>query len=215
MVLWKHPGSPPSRLAGTARRGHTRRAAAVTVGWILSLVGLLLGFSAARLSGEEKPATPVSEEQIKAAILVGFARATEWPTNTFTDSQKCFVIGMVGRDTLGDKATAIFSSHDAAKGRAVQFKIINDETEARACHVVFFPRSERRRARDLVERLKGAPVLLVGEWENFLDQNGMVNLVAKDGAMKFEINLDPVKGSNLRIPAKVLGAALNVRGKYE
>ena len=192
-----------------------RLAAAVTVGWIPSLVCLLLGLSAARLCGEEKPATPVSEEQIKAAILVGFARATEWPTNTFTDSQKCFVIGMVGKDTLGDKATAIFSSPDAAKGRAVQFKVINDETEARGCHVVFFPRSERRRARDLVERLKGAPVLLVGEWENFLDQNGMVNLVAKDGVMKFEINLDPVKGSNLRIPAKVLGAALNVRGKYE
>jgi hypothetical protein len=179
------------------------------------LVCLLLFLPGAGLTGEEKLPTQISEEQIKAAILVGFARATEWPAGTFSESQKCYVIGLFGRDTLGNPATRIFSTPDAEKGRAVQFRVINDETEARACHVVFFPRSERRRARELVERLKRAPVLLVGEWENFLDQNGMVNLVARDNAMKFEITLGPVKAANLRIPAKVLGAALNVRGKYE
>jgi hypothetical protein len=168
-----------------------------------------------QLAGEEKAAEPVSEEQVKAAILVGFARATEWPSGTFSESQQSFMIGLFGRDTLGVRATAIFSAVDAAKGRAVQFKVINDEADARECRVVFFPRSERRRARELVERLKGAPILLVGEWENFLDQNGMVNLVPRDGTMKFEINLDPVKAANLRIPARVLRAALNVRGKYE
>jgi hypothetical protein len=175
----------------------------------------VLFLSGRALSGEEKLPPQVSEEQVKAAILVGFARATEWPADPSSESQKCFLIGLFGRDTLGNSATQLFSAPDAAKGRGVQFRVINEEAEARACHVVFFPRSERRRARELVERLKGAPVLLVGEWENFLDQNGMVNLVTRDNAMKFEINLNPVKAANLRIPAKVLGAALNVRGKYD
>ena len=180
--------------------------------WMSGIVCVLFAVLVVPLGGQEKPMAQVSEEQVKTAILVGFARATEWPAGTFSERQKKFVIGMFGKDTLGEDATRIFS---APKGGAVRFKVINDETEARACHVVFFPRSERRRARELVERLKGAPILLVGEWENFLDQNGMVNLVPRDNEMKFEINLDPVKAANLRIPAKVLAAALRVRGKYD
>jgi hypothetical protein len=33
--------------------------------------------------------------------------------------------------------------------------------------------------------------------------------------MKFEINVNAAKAANLKIPAKVLGAALKVRGKYD
>jgi hypothetical protein len=179
---------------------------------------VLLGPTCSLHAAEEKAGTQYSEEQVKAAILVGFAKTTEWPPGTFKDGARTLVIGVFGRDTLGEAAVRPFTTpapgaHPTAQ--TVQFKVIADEADARSCHVLFIPRQERRHTRDVLDRLKEAPVLTVGEADDFLDQDGMVCLVPKDGKMKFEINLNAAKAANLKIPAKVLGAALKVRGKYD
>lgn len=207
----RHPAPPPPtrrRSGCPTPAGRPHLLLALVLAPLLALAALL---AASRVEADDRP----SEEQVKAAIIVSITRATEWPAGTFKEGRKTFVIGLLGRDTLGERATALFAENAAARGHSVLFKVVNEEAEARACHALFVPRAERRRARELLERLRTAPILTIGESEDFLDQNGMVNLVAKDGAMKFEVNLNPVKAANLRIPAKVLGSALAVRGKYE
>jgi hypothetical protein len=184
---------------------------------LLTLLALLSSLASMR-AAEEKVPTQYSEEQVKAAILVGFAKTTEWPPGTFKEGTKTLVIGIFGRDTLGDDATRPFTAPGpgtSLSGQTVQFKVIAEEEGVRGCHVLFIPRQERRRAREILDWVKGAPVLTVGETDDFLDQEGMVSLVPKDGKMKFEINLNAAKAANLKIPAKVLGAALKVRGKYD
>lgn len=155
-----------------------------------------------------------TEEEVKAAILVGFARTTEWPAGTFPEGPRTLVIGLLGRDTLGERARATFQS-TAGSSQNVRFTVITDDQSARECHVLFVPRSERRRWREVAESFKKAPVLIIGEADDFLDQGGMVNLVAQNGKMKYEVDLNATKGSSLRIPARVLASALKVRGRYD
>jgi hypothetical protein len=194
------------------------------IGPIFVFVGLCawVGFAGPRCAAapspapaEERPPVQYSEEQVKAAILVAFAKTTEWPQGSGKDNERTIHIGIFGRDTLGEKATSLLRQPPGGKGRDTRFSVVEDEAQARQCHVLFVPRSERRRARELLEQLKEAPVLTVGESDDFLDLNGMVNLVPKDGVMKYEINLNAAKVAHLRIPAKVLSTAISVRGKYE
>lgn len=176
---------------------------------------LLVAADPKTIAADDPPAAQYSEEQVKAAILVGFAKTTEWPAGTFKDGPKHFVIGIVGKDTLGEKAIAPFLQPSPGGAQTVEFRVVTDDAGARACHVLFVPRSERRRGRELLERLQTAPILTVGESEEFLDQSGMVNLVVQDGKMKYEINLNAAKAAGLRIPIKVLRLAPKVRGKYD
>lgn len=174
---------------------------------------ILFGLAFALHAAEEHATPRFSEEEVKAAILVGFARTTDWPAGTFKEGPRTLVIGLYGRDTLGDKATAGVTN-SPGHGVTVQFRVVNDESEARGCNIVFFARSERKRLRETLDQLKNSPVLTVGESDDFLDQ-GMVRLVPVNGTLKFHVNLEPAKQVGLRIPSKVLGSALSVRGKYE
>ncbi len=186
--------------------------------WLRILVATLALLPAPATSDPSEAATAAgpqyTEEEVKAAILVGFARTTEWPAGTFPDGPRTLVIGLLGRDTLGERARAAFQPV-AGSSQSVRFTVINSDQPASGCHVLFVPRSERRRLREVIEPLKKAPVLIVGEADDFLDQGGMVNLVARDGKMKYEVDLNATKESNLRIPARVLASALKVRGRYD
>jgi hypothetical protein len=211
------PRPPGDRTPGSGGTAPRRRG---LIDLLTLLVAVLLAldtvprFTPAQAEDRTPPAGAPSEAQVKAAIIVGLARATEWLGETNRAADRELRIGILGRDTFGEEATSLFRNPSRSGGRKVTFSVVNDD-EARSCHALFIPRTERRRAREQIERLKNLPVLTIGESDEFLEQNGMVNLVVKEGAMKFEINLAPVKAANLRIPAKVLGSALRVQGKYE
>ncbi len=203
--------------AGTGGAGRWRSGIAMLA---IGLMGLLAGgpaaVHAAPPPGDSNlpPRTEYTEQEVKAAILVGFARTTDWPAGTFPTEPRTLTIGLYGHDTLGDQALAAFRQLPST-GMQVRFTVVSNDTAAAGCHLLFIPRSERRRAREIVDQLKGRPVLIVGEADDFLDQGGMVNLIPREGKMKFEIDLNAAKAANLRIPARVLASALKVRGRYD
>ena len=80
---------------------------------------------------------------------------------------------------------------------------------------MFVSSSERRRLRELRDRLKGVPVLTVGETEDFLDQGGIINFMLKGQSIRFEISVLSAQSAGLKLDARLLGAANAVRGKYE
>ena len=67
----------------------------------------------------------------------------------------------------------------------------------------------------MVDRLKNAPVLVVGESSDFLDQGGTINFLRKGSSLQFEVNLKAAQAAGLRLDAKLLKIAVSVRGKYE
>ena len=155
---------------------------------------------------------PLSEYQVKAALLLNFVRYTDWPAGAFAQTNSPYVIGIVGRDPFGSDLEKTFESK-IVKGRPFLLKRVSSDQELRACHLLFVPFSERRRSRDLLEKTRGAPVLTVGESPDFLDQGGVINLLLKNGSVPFEINLEPARAARLKLDANLLKVAVSVRGK--
>ncbi len=163
-----------------------------------------------------RPAEDVqlSEYQVKAALLLNFVRYSEWPASAFAGDRSPYVVGVVGRDPFGRDLERAFEGK-SVKGRPFLLKRVSSDQEMRECHLLFVSSSERRRLRDLPERLKGSPVLTVGESAEFLDQGGVINFLIKDGSVRFEINPEAAQAARLKLDANLLKVAVSVRRKYD
>lgn len=187
-----------------------RSAFAVAFRSVLRFSLLLLVLFCPRARPAEEP--QLSEYQVKAALLLNFVRYSDWPASAFADAHSPYVVGVVGRDPFGKDLEKAFEGK-IVKGRTFVLKRVSTEPEMRSCHLLFVSSSERRRTRDLLEKLVGAPVLTVGESPEFLDQGGAINLLLRDGSVRFEINLEPARITRLKLDANLLGVAVSVRGK--
>jgi hypothetical protein len=158
--------------------------------------------------------SPPSEYEAKAAMLLNFVRFTDWPQEAFSSEQAPFVIGVVGKDPFGAVLDNTFSGK-SVKGRSFVVKRLTADQYLKSCHLLFVPASEKRHQRDLLNKLRGAPVLTVGETYDFRDHAGVVQFVLKDNTVGFNINLNAAKAGRLHISSNVLRQADGVWGKYE
>lgn len=158
--------------------------------------------------------SPPPENEAKASLLLNFVRFTDWPQDAFTSAQAPFVIGVVGKDPFGQALDKTFSGK-SVKGRSFLVKRLAADQNLKACHLLFVSASEKRRQRDLLDKLRGAPVLTVGETLDFRDHSGIVQFVPKENSVGFNINLNAAKAGKLHISSNVLRQADGVWGKYE
>jgi hypothetical protein len=173
-------------------------------------VGLVSLLSTNLRSQETAP----TEYQVKAVWLLNFARFVEWPTNTFPHDASPFVVGVLGKDPFGKDLERAFE-RKTFRGRPFTFKRISSESERYGCHILFVPSSERRRFREGADKLRRAPVLTVGEGENFLEDGGIINFTLKDNSVRFEIDVKAAQAAKLKLNANLLKVAATVRGKYD
>jgi TonB family protein len=153
--------------------------------------------------GQQRP----TEDQVKAAYLLNFAKLGKWPPRALPDGPSSFVIGLSGAD---DKFLDVMGAVVAGKiigNHPVVITRVASEEDAKSCHIVFFRSPERKHALTDIERLAQPGLLLVGEDESFLPQGGMINLVRDHGSIHFEVNSEALDRSEIHFSAKILALA--------
>lgn len=164
-------------------------------GWVaLALLGV------ACLGAEEGP---VLESQVKAAFLCKFPGFVEWPSTAFPSAQAPVVIGILGRDPFGpefDKAvqSVVHGSRSVVVRRFASLR------EFEACHILYVADSEQKKLAEVLGRVRGMPVLTVGDFERFAHQGGMINFIKENGKVRFEINVEEAKKAGLKLSPKIL-----------
>ena len=150
------------------------------------------------------------EYKVKAAFLYNFAKLTEWPAGTFADTNTPITIGILGRDPFGPQLEEI-TRGKIVEGRAIVVTRFERVDEVRACQVLFISNSESGRLSYILSRLAGRPILTVGEMRQFAGQGGAIGLVKQGEEVHFEVNLDAVEASQLKLSSKLLRLAEIVR----
>lgn len=181
----------PAKIAGTPRPGQ--------VLWALGLVMLLLG-------GAEAQSQTASEYQVKAAFLYNFAKFVEWPPNSFSGAAAPLRICVLGRDPFGEELRNI-TREKTVNGHRLEVNQVIDLLHARSCHIVFIASSEEERVKQIVEGLRGASVLTVGDAKGFAEQGGMINFVLDNDRVQFEVNRKAAEQAGLKISSKLLSVA--------
>lgn len=162
------------------------------------------------LSGTQTQAQTPGEYQVKAAFLFNFVKFVEWPAEAFADSNAPLVIGVLGDDPFGSALDQTISGKNI-NGRQLVIRRLKWGQDLRGCHVLFISSSERNRLSQIIQSLRGASVLTVGETGQFNQQGGIINFVLDASKVRFEINTGVAEQAHLKISSRLMSLAKNVR----
>lgn len=154
----------------------------------------------------------LTEYQLKALYLYNFTKFTDWPDSAFASADAPIVIAIVGEDPFG-KTLDELVDHDIVRGHPLVVKRLRAGDDPRGCQILFICRDVKNKLPALLQNLKGSPVLTVGDFTDFADQGGMVNLVLAQENVKCEINRASAEEAGLKISAKLLRLARIVDSK--
>ncbi len=82
----------------------------------------------------------------------------------------------------------------------------------RSCHVLFIAPSERPRIPLIMDALRGAGTLTIGDTQGFAQQGVMINFYIEKRRVRFEINAGAAHEAGLKISSKLLKLAGAVYG---
>lgn len=167
--------------------------------WVLAVVLLFL-------NGTRAQSPAVGEYQIKAAFLFNFAKFVEWPSGSFAPAPAPLRICVLGRDPFGAELRHIVDEK-TVNGRRFEIDYVVEVRASRTCHILFIASSEKIRAPQILEMLRGASALTVGDSEGLVQQGVMINFVLDDNRVQFEVNRKAIEVAGLKISSKLLSVA--------
>ena len=153
-------------------------------------------------------AQSANEYQVKAAFLYNFAKFVEWPSDAFGGGNAQLVIGVVGDDPFGGALDQAINGK-TVNGRALVVRRLKWGQDLRSCHVLFISSSERKHLTQIIQSVKGASVLTVGDMGQFNQEGGIINFILAARQVRFEINSRGADQARLRISSKLMALAKN------
>lgn len=75
------------------------------------------------------------------------------------------------------------------------------------CQILYISPSESKYLPQILESLRNASALTVGETDRFVEQGGMIQLVMEDNRIRFKINPSAAADAGIRISSKLLALA--------
>lgn len=192
----------------TKREGVCSAPKVRTAAWA-SALSLLFLFSCLLQSAEEMSAP---EDQVKAACLLNIPKYVTWPEKTFASSNSPVVLCLLGQQSFRSELQRIAAIRTAAPRRVLLKDIDPDADSPAPCPIVFISNAEKRRFPEILSRFRNAPVLTVGEADNFISAGGIINMMVRDKRVRLQVNLRAAEAAGLKISSKLLQVAEVVGG---
>jgi YfiR/HmsC-like len=172
--------------------------------WVLAtllLLGLLNGARAPRALAAEP-----NEYEVKGAFLYNFLKFVDWPAGSFEHPNDPILVGIVGSDPSGGAMESMLRGKQF-DGHPVVVHRFKPGDDLRTCRVIFVGAGEERHLRQILDSVKGAGVLTVGESEQFARLGGMITFTLDQQRVRFTINPEAAERSHLKISSKLLSLA--------
>jgi hypothetical protein len=161
--------------------------------------------AAACLAGPVPAQQRSREYDLKAVFLYNFATFVEWPEAARPPAGAPIVIGVLGRDPFGTALDEVING-EKLNGHPLQVRRCKSADEARECHILFISASEASHVGDILQALKGRPVLTVGDMPRFLEMGGIIAF-STDARLQLHVNAPAARQAGLNISSKLLRVA--------
>lgn len=142
------------------------------------------------------------EYQVKAALLLNFAKFVDWPP----PSTPYFIVGVLGGDPFNFSLDQVMREK-AVNGRPIMIRRVTQTEDATFCDLLFVSASERKRVAQVLAAVAHRPVLTVSDLSGFTAGGGIIQFYEEDGRIRFEVNLEAAQHAGLRIHAQLLRLA--------
>lgn len=182
----------------TGRRRRTARSA-IQIGGVLLAVLLVAG----ALRPQE---TSTVEYQVKAAFLYNFAKFIEWPPEAFPTEKSPISFCIFGHDPFGNALDEVLRGK-SVNNREFLVRRAREYAEPKTCQLVFVSGHEDRHLSEILNSVRGASALVVGESEKFAERGGTLQFFLENNKLRFAVNVDAAKRARLQISSKLLALA--------
>jgi YfiR/HmsC-like len=175
----------------------------------VSALFVLLFCLPAAISVRAQSAT--AEYQLKAAFIFHFAQLVDWPPEVLGPSSRALTLCIADENALpGLLENTVQGKQIASHGLNVRHLLEKDNP--RSCDLLFIVGQDKKRVAALLKAVNNAPILTVGESEDFIQQGGMIGFCLQENKVRFDINLQAANRANLKISSRLLLLAKSVVG---
>src|SRR5256885_3178090 len=123
-----------------ARRNHVGRrftALALALLWMPGIFGL---------AAAQPAASEAKAHEARAHFVGNLIKSTEWPKEAFANEDAPFILGILGKDSFGDRLDIV--KVYGTKGRKLEVKHFLKAQQVESCHLLFISSSEENRLSD-------------------------------------------------------------------
>jgi hypothetical protein len=175
------------------RRAHSSLA-------LLCAVGLAV-------AGRAHAQGPSLETAVKATYLSKLGAFVGWPQGAFDGPAAPMRLCVAGEDPFGALLDDVIRGQRIDTHPVVVVRLDHvDRTDG--CHILFIGAMRQQPVADVLDKMRGAPVLTVTDGVVDPAGRGIVDFVLKDNRVRFRINDPAAAQSGLVISSKLLGLAL-------
>jgi hypothetical protein len=171
------------------------------VGGMLAALHLPIG-SSAQASISERAS------KVEAAFLRNFARYVTWPARAFANERSPWLVCVLGGAHFDESLEKTFEGR-TEQGRPFEVVRASVPEQLQGCQIVYVGYASSAKRRAALAEFRRLPVLTVGDAPEFLDEGGIVRLVARE-RIEMSINLDQARAASLSIPTKMLEVSREV-----
>jgi hypothetical protein len=175
---------------------------------VLPLIVLL--FHPFALNSAHAQSNP-AEYQLKAAFIFHFAQLVDWPTHALGPANRPLILCTAGENALSGILEATVQEKQIAS-RSLEVRHLQERDSPGGCQVLFIVGRNKKRVAAILAFLNGAPILTVGETDDFIQQGGMIGFCLQGKKIRFDINLNAAQRANLKISSRLLLLAKTVIG---
>lgn len=155
---------------------------------------------------------PVEQSAVEAAMTLQVLNFTEWPEKQ--EPRPADAPRKIGVFDSPESLAAFQSllANPLFKDQyTVELVTIDTPQETLySLDAIFFSQAEPAQIPRIIRKLENMPVVLVGAFDGFLEQGGLVNLTRRQRRLGFEIQMDNSKRRGIEYRAKLLRLATRI-----
>jgi hypothetical protein len=154
---------------------------------------------------------PSSEEyHVKAGFLFHFGEMATWPAAS--PNRQAFNLCTLGDDPFRGELESSVEGKPIGS-LPIRVRHFKQAKDTHACQMLFISAGEDPRLPGIFADLGNAPVMTVGESDDFLTAGGMVRFCIESNRVRFEINLRAADHAGLKFSSQLLLLARTVLGR--
>jgi YfiR/HmsC-like len=179
---------------------------------VLSIAGriAIMCVLALRLTRAESPSRLPTEIEVKAVFVLNFIRLVNWTSASGEENGAELSICALSKSEF---AAAV---QNAVSGKTVRDRLvrvrIDPNPDPLRCRVLVVDAAQYHAAQQVINAIKNARILTIGNGPGFLDIGGMLELVVEDRKVQFDASLHAIRQADLNVSARLLHLSRNLRG---
>nr|WKN36178.1 YfiR family protein [Tunicatimonas sp. TK19036] len=157
---------------------------------------LVFGFCAHAQSLDDYKQT---QDQIHTIYLYNFSRYFVWPSTP----QEEFVIGVMGQHSIAEEIKKMAEVKTVA-GKPIIVKTYNSPQDVDpSCRIIFIPHENSFWLSEVLAVTRDKPVLVVSSKPGLGKFGSLLNFIAYQGKITFEINEDAIQNRQLKFAQQI------------